>query len=220
MTLRLVEKLVASAQVGALAVCSVCVLQSGAAEAQVVTENLTADLSGFIDISGATPSPVSAIDATFTITFNAGSYIGPTTTGLTVDSYSGTTLSSPLEYAWNPKLDVLSVGSSSTIGEIFAGQNDVVFQFNLSDLSKPRLSVCSDPGFQCQSANGNSLFYSSGYTLTGYPSDGWLATVANGVSVAKAPEIDASSAAAGLTLFLGALAALKGRRPSTRRLAA
>jgi hypothetical protein len=123
-----------------------------------------------------------------------------------------------MEYAWNPSTDILSVGSSSTIGRIYSGQNDVVFQFNLSNPSAPALSVCSNPGFSCGTGNGNALFYASGYTLPGYPTDGWLATVANGVSVAQTPEIDGTSAAAALSLFLGGLAIIKGSRQSTRRL--
>jgi hypothetical protein len=213
------KRCAAGAELAALAISSVCALQAGTVQAQTVTENLTADLSGFIDIgAGNIPSPVSAIDASFTITFDPSSYVAPTTSGLVVNSYSGTTLTTPMEYAWNPTSDILSVGSSSTIGEIYAGQNDVVFQFNLSNLSAPKLSVCSDPGFSCGTANGNSLFYASGYTLANYPSDGWLATVANGVSVNAAPEIDGASAAIGVTLLFGGLAILTGRRQSSRRI--
>lgn len=188
-----------------------CALPAGHVSAQTITENLTADLSGFIDGFGNTPSPVAAIDASFTVTFNESGYIGPTTTGLTVNSFTGTTLGSPLEYAWDPSLDVLSIGASPVIGEIFGGQNDVVFQFNLSNPNAPRLSLCSDPGFICGSGQGNSLYYSSGYTLAGYPNDGWLATVANGVPVNSAPEIDAGSAAAAIALLVGGLAVLNGR---------
>jgi hypothetical protein len=84
-------------------------------------------------------------------------------------------------------------------------------------MSEPKLSVCSNPGFSCGTANGNALFYASGYSLTSYAADGWLATVANGVHVTQTPEISAPSATAALTLFLGGLAVIKGRRQSTRR---
>jgi hypothetical protein len=199
-----------------LVTCAVCALSSGVAQAAMVTENLTADLSGFLNIGTGPAAPYSTVDGSFSVTFNTSSYIAPTTSGLTVNSFSGTVISGPIEYAWNPTNDILSIGSSPVIGEIYAGQNDVVFQFNLSNLSAPKLSVCSDPGFSCGTAQGNSLFYASGYTLASYPTSGWLATVANGVSV-SAPELSPGSAATGLTLLMGALAVVAGRRRSNAR---
>jgi len=219
MGIRLIDKLKSGTSLAALVSCAVCALPAGTLQAQTVTETLTADLSNFIDISGNTPSPVSAIDASFTITFdpNAG-YIAPTTSGLTVNSFTGTTVAYPLEYAWNPTLDVLTVGASPRVGLIYAGSSDVVFQFNLSNMSAPKLSLCSDPGFTCGSGQGNSLYYSSGYTLASDSHDGWLATVANGVSAnppPAAPEIDPASATAALTLLIGGLLVVNGRRQST-----
>jgi hypothetical protein len=200
----------------ALATCAACAMASGVVQAAIVTENLTADLSSFIDVAGSTPAPNASVDGSFSVTFNTSSYIAPTTSGLTVNSFTGTTISGPIEYTWNPSSSILSIGSSSNIGYIYAGQNDVVFQFNLSNLSDPVLSVCSNPGFSCGTANGNALFYASGYTLASYPNDGWLATVANGVSV-NAPELSAGSATTGLTLLMGGLAVLAGRRRSNAR---
>jgi len=216
MRFRLVETVKQAPRLAALVTCAVCALSSSVVQAAMVTENLTADLSGFLNIGSGPAAPNSAVDGSFTVTFNTSSYIAPTTSGLTVNSFTGTTISSPIEYAWNPTSSILSIGASSSIGYIYAGQNDVVFQFNLSNLNAPTLSVCSNPGFSCGTANGNSLFYASGYTLAGYPSSGWLATVANGVSV-SAPELSAGSATTGLTLLLGGLAVLAGRRRSIAR---
>ncbi|GEM_PF-4499680 len=205
------ERLTSGISLAALAAFTVCALPAGNVQAQTVTENLTADLSGFIDISGNVASPVSAIDASFTVTFNPASYIGPTTSGLTVNSFGGLTLPSPIEYVWNPTIDVLTIYESPVSGEIFTGQTDVVFQFNLSNFSAPRLSVCTDQGFDCP---GSSLLYTSGYTLASYSNDGWFATVANGVPATSVPE------PAALTLLFAGLAMLTGRRQSQPRVAA
>jgi len=211
MTRRILGKLTSGAGLAALVTCAICALPAGAVHAQTITENLTADLSGFIDIAGSIPSPVSAIDASFTVTFNPTLSYSSSTSGLTVDTFTGTTVSYPFEYDWNPATHILSVGASQLTGYIYAGQNEVAFQFNLTNPAAPKLSVCSDPGFSCGTANGNALFYASGYTLSTYPNDGWLATVANGVSV-SAPEMDAGSAASALTLLIGGIAVFTGRR--------
>jgi hypothetical protein len=193
-------------------------------QAQVITENLTGDLGGFIDVAGNTPAPISSVDASFTVTFNYSSFIAPTTSGLTVNSYSGpslASLASPIEYDWDPSAGIMSIGAtanpSTNLGLIFPGSQDLVFQFNLSNPSDPKLSVCSDPGFSCGTAQGNALFYASGYTLASSPNDGWLATVANGVSVNSAPEIDPASTAAGLSLLLGGLLVSTGARSAQRK---
>src|ERR1700678_918804 len=100
MGIRLIEKLTSGTSLAALVSCAVCALPAGPLQAQPVTENLTADLTNFIDVAGNVPSPVSAIDASFTITFNPNAgYIAPTTAGLTVNSFTGTTVSTPIEYA-------------------------------------------------------------------------------------------------------------------------
>jgi hypothetical protein len=61
--------------VAALVTCAVCALSSGVVQAAIVTENLTADLSGFINIGTGPAAPNSAVDGSFTVTFNTSSYI-------------------------------------------------------------------------------------------------------------------------------------------------
>jgi hypothetical protein len=203
---KIVRRLVLVVLIGGIA------FAASAAQAQTITENLTADLGGFIPILGNTFSaPFTSVDASFTVTFNEASSISSATTGLKVDSFSGLPAGATnFEYSWNPALHVLQIGAVYLTSE---AEIEPAFTFNLTNPAAPKLSVCSDPGQG--GCSGSPTYYESGYGLA---TDGfvgsWAATVANGVPATSVPEIDGQWATSGLTLLLGGLMVVTGRRRS------
>jgi hypothetical protein len=185
---------------------------ASATQAQTITENLTADLGGFIPLFGNTlAAPVTTVDASFTIAFNEASSITGATTGLTVDSFSGLPAGGTYEYSWNPTLHVLEIGATYLTSE---AEIETGFTFNLTNPAAPTLSVCSDPGQG--GCLGSPTYYESGYGLaTDGFSGSWAATVANGVPATSVPEINGQWATSGLTLLLGGLVVVTARRRST-----
>jgi len=167
-----------------------------------VTENLSYDLTDFLDASGTEASPLTTLSGSFTVNFDPTQYYSGTTTGLTVYGSSFPNIGSQLAFAWDPTYSVLSFGGlQNGPGDIASGTNDFVVQFNLSNLSQPRLSLCSDPGFSCGNLQGNSSYTASGYTLAAYPNDFWLSLAGSASSVPE-PGTLALLGAAGFGMLL------------------
>lgn len=148
---------------------------TGTSGAGDVTENLSFNIGNFLDGSGTTAPPITALSGAITVTFDPTASVNNDTADLIIHSLSFTAAST-VAFAYNPTLQVLSFGGEQNgVGDIAGGTTDFVIQFNLSNLAAPRLSLCSDPGFSCGNLQGNSSYTSSGYSLTAYPSDFWLA---------------------------------------------
>jgi hypothetical protein len=157
---------------GALAVAAL--LPAGAAIAAPMTITLDFALSGFADALGNLPPPSAFAAGNITLTYDPMVGTGPTSVGLQVNSLSGLSSASQLQFSAGTGGSVSFGGSANGPGIVAAGVEDFVVQFDLSNLAAPRLFTCADPGFSCGSFTGNAGFTSSAYTVAGV-SAGWFA---------------------------------------------
>ena len=147
------------------------------AVAATVTETYSFSFSNFIDVGGALPSPISAISGSFTLTFDPTVDADNVTSGLVVNYLNGAVVDSPLGYTYAAPtspggLAYLAFGGIAFDADFIAfGTNDIAVNFKFTDPAHPQLALCSD-GYACGTAPPSTV--ASGYTLAGYPDDGWL----------------------------------------------
>ena len=193
-------KIQAVLSIALIGACAIATTQSPAA---TITDTVDFSATGFTTGVGTGSAPTDPVTGSFTITFNpALTYTDPTTAGITLNSLN-IALDSPIGFFYSP--------TGPNAGELFVGgiENGVccvqISPTLYNDFYLHITNFSTDPAFQ-----------QLGYTT---PSGYWYTTGTDGSSisvspVSTAPEIDPGSAASGLTLLLGALMVLRGRRGS------
>src|SRR5271170_4137989 len=116
---------------------------SQSALAATVTETYSFNLSNFVSTPGSTPSMVTDISATFTVTFDPAVQVIDQAAGITVDSFhapgsGGVFASLPIVFSFFPNvlpgIDLLSIGGTSPDGEtLLPGENDLEFYASFTD---------------------------------------------------------------------------------------
>lgn len=187
---------------------------NGTAHSATVTETFDFSLSNFVDVIGNQAPPANSITGSFTLTFDPTILAIDTNVGLTVNSFAGTSVSSPFAVSHGP-LGISFGGSANGAGGMNLGTNDFVLQiiFLGGDYLHPQLALCSSPGINCGNFTGSSAVYASGYI------------VANRLAAFFATEADLTATAtplpAALPLFASALGFLgwAARRRKQRHVA-
>jgi hypothetical protein len=150
---------------------------SAPAQAATVTETYAFSFSNFIDVGGAVPSPISAISGSVTLTFDPTVDADNVTSGVVVNYLNGAVVDSPIGYTYfaptSPGgLAYLSIGGIAFDADFISfGTNDLAVTYKFTNPASPQLALCSD-GYACGTAPPSTV--ASGYTLAGYPNDGWL----------------------------------------------
>jgi len=173
-----------------------------------ITLNLDVTFGNFVELISNTQSAFAPITGSFTITFDPGSNVASTSSGLTVHSMSYAP-ASPWEFAYDALSKQLSIGGSQYgAGVVGVGTTDIALQFLLDDPLLPTLGNCG-AGYACGPADGNSGVLSSAFTQGGQNAI-WFAQTGSVVNVEAVPE-PASVALVGAALL--GLFASRRRRP-------
>ena len=182
-------------------------LASSSASASTITENLSFNLTGFLDIVGNAPPPDLVVTGSITITYDPTLTYDNDTTDIVVHSLTGVTVDSPLGFTYQGGF--LEFGGTQTDSDLVAfGTNDIVVAFNVTDPSNPTLIPCSTPGFSCGKYTGNNAVDAAGYTTVGTDT-AWFNGAQSTVTATTTPEPSS------LLLFatgVGAFARLVRRR--------
>ena len=161
----------------ATAAALLVVAATAPAQAATVTETYTFNFNSFIDVGGVLPSPLSAIAGSVTLTFDPTVDADNVTSGVVVNYLTGVTVDSPIGYTYFAPatpggLAYLSIGGIAFDADFISfGTNDLAVTYKFTDPANPMLALCSD-GYACGAAPGSTI--ASGYTLAGFPNDGWL----------------------------------------------
>jgi hypothetical protein len=163
-------------------------LISAQANAAPITETYSFSLSGFTDATAANaPSPASTIAGSFTLTFDPTLAYDDDTADLTVNSFSGTTVSSPLAFTYDPTNHILWFGGTENDASLaVSNTNDVVVTYDVTDPANPEFVSCAAPGIGCAGLTGNAAFDASGYTVAGSGSV-WLISAAQSTTTVPEP---------------------------------
>ena len=157
------KKLMALATMGILA---------GAANAVTITEDINFSLSGFVDITGSTPPPISLVTGAITVTYDPTLTYDNDTTHIVVHSLTGITVDSALGFTYqNGFLEFGGIANDADL--VFSNTNDLVVAFNVTDPAHPQFVPCSTPGYTCGNYTGSSLVEAAGYTRVG-SNTGWF----------------------------------------------
>jgi len=195
----------------------------GNSRAGTVTETYNFTLNDFVDIIGSSPSPITSISGSFTLTFDPSvSYVDNTT------NITGSITGIP-----NAPVVASTIGFDTFVGTpygiaiggiyggadlIYSNTNDFILELtfaNAASLADPSIAVCGGPGLTCGNYTGSNAVYAAGYSETGTDSV-WFAQVQN-VSPTPLP--------AALPLLAGGLGALgllgwRRKRKNTAAIAA
>jgi PEP-CTERM motif len=147
-------------------------LASSSAHATPITENLSFNLTGFIDIVGNTAPPDPLITGSITITYDPTLTYDNDTTDIVVNSLTGVTVSSPLGFTYQDGFLEFG-GIQNDAGFVDFNTNDLVVAFNVTNPSDPTFVPCSTPGYTCGNYTGSSLVDAAGYTIAG-SNDAWF----------------------------------------------
>jgi hypothetical protein len=194
-------------------------LVPASSRAATITENLSFNLTGFVDIGGTnTAPPIPTITGAITVTYDPTLSYDNDTTDIVVHSLTGITVGSPLGFTYQDGF--LEFGGTQNDSDfVVENTNDLVVAFDVTNPSAPVFIPCSTPGYTCGVATGSSLVDAAGYTLVGY-NTGWFYGVQSTVSPTL-PPAPASAPEPATTALLGAglagLAVISRRRPSRQR---
>jgi hypothetical protein len=143
-------------------------LAPSAARAGDITENLTFNLTGFVDISGSNiPPPITTITGSITVTYDPSLTYDNDTTDIVVHSLTGITVGSPLGFTYQGGYFEFG-GVQNDANSVFTNTNDLVVAFNVSDPADPTFIPCSTPGYTCGIYTGSNLVDAAGYTQAAY----------------------------------------------------
>jgi PEP-CTERM motif-containing protein len=161
-------------------------LLSASAKANTIVENLTFNLTGFVDIGGSNiPAPDPLVTGSITVTYDPTLAYDNDTTDIVVHSLNGVTVSSPLGFTYQNGLLEFG-GTQSDSDFVDANTNDIVVAFNVSNPADPTFIPCSTPGYTCGVDTGSPLVDAAGYTIAGY-NTGWFYGVKSTVSPTLPP---------------------------------
>lgn len=143
------------------------------AGAATITENLTFNLTGFVDIGGtniAPPDPT--VTGSITVTYDPTLSYDNDTTDIVVHYLTGVTVSSPLGFTYQNG-DLEFGGTQNDSDFVVENTNDIVVSFNVTNPNDPTFIPCSTQGYTCGIYTGSSAVDAAGYTIEGYDT-GWF----------------------------------------------
>jgi hypothetical protein len=147
-------------------------LASSSAYATPITETLTFNLTGFIDVFGNIAPPDPTITGSITINYDPTLIYDNDTADITVNYLTGFTVGSPLGFTYEDGF--LEFGGTQNDSDyVEADTNDLVVSFNVTNPSDPTFIPCSTVGYTCGSATGSSAVDAAGYT-TADSGDAWF----------------------------------------------
>ena len=151
---------------------AIAALIAAPAHATTQVENLNFSLSGFVDITGNTPPPITTITGSITVTYDPTKTYDNDTTDLVVHSLNGITVDSALGFTYqNGFLEFGGIQNDADL--VFSNTNDLVVAFNVTDPSNPTFVPCSTTGYTCGKYTGSSLVEAAGYTQAN-SATGWF----------------------------------------------
>jgi hypothetical protein len=187
--------------------------------AATVSDNVTFSASGFTAAFGGTP--VATVSGSFSLTFNPTQTYTDSTSGIVGTSLTGIVNDSPLAFDYNSGTTAITISEPNDVtvtvqpGELIVGgaangAGAVQFSPSTNDFYLQILNFTTAPtinglGYTQTSVSSDNLFYTTSAST--------LSVVSTPIPPSTAPEIDAASATGALTLLLGGLAVLWGRRP-------
>jgi len=149
-------------------------LASSSANASTITENLSFNLTGFVDVGSnniAPPDPT--ITGFITVTYDPTKTYDDDTTDIVVHSLTGVTVSSPLGFTYQDGF--LEFGGTANDSDyIYYNTNDLVVSFNVTNPNDPTFIPCSTLGYTCGKYTGSSAVDAAGYAIAGYTQDAWF----------------------------------------------
>lgn len=160
-----------------IAVGLLAALGAAPASAGVISTTINFSLGGFLDINSLTPVPptVSNISGSFTVSFDPTLSYDNDTTDITVHSFSGTTVDSPLGFTYDPTTQQFFFGGLENDADfVVIGTNDFVLSLDMTDVNDPTLIPCNGVGIECGAATGNGAYDASGYTSTSSATALWF----------------------------------------------
>jgi hypothetical protein len=166
-----------------VATLGVGLLQPASSWGAVISENLTFNLTGFVDVSGTNiPPPVTGITGSITVTYDPTLSYDNDTADIVVHSLTGLTVGSTLGFTYDSGF--LEFGGIQNDSDyVVENTNDLVVSFNVTNPSDPTFIPCSTPGYTCGIYTGSSQVDAAGYTLVGY-NTGWFYGVQSTVTSA------------------------------------
>jgi hypothetical protein len=148
-------------------------LVSSSAHATPITETLTFNLTGFVDISGANiPPPDTDISGSIIVHYDPTLSYDNDTTDLTVSYLNGVTVSSPLGFTYHNGFLEFG-GTQNDSDEVYSNTNDLVVAFDVTNPNSPFFPSCAVPGYTCGIYTGSSAVDAAGYTVAGSDT-GWF----------------------------------------------
>jgi hypothetical protein len=180
-------------------------LTSSSAFATPITETLTFNLTGFIDVIGNTAPPDTDITGSITVTYDPTLSYASDTTDIVVNYLTGVTIDSPLGFTYqNGYLEFGGTQDGSNYVNSYT--NDLVVSFNVMNPADPFFPPCSTPGYTCGNYTGSDLVDAAGYTIAS-SGDAWFYGAQSTVTTGPpAPTPEPSS----LILFGTGIGALAG----------
>jgi len=119
-------------------------LTSSSAFASPITETLTFNLTGFVDIVDNSTPPDPLITGSITIKYDPSLSYDDDTTDIVVNSLTGVTVSSPLGFTYqNGFLEFGGIQNDASF--VDSDTNDLVVAFNVTNPSDPTFIPCSTP---------------------------------------------------------------------------
>ena len=144
----------------------------------VATYNFT--LNDFVDIIGSSPSPITSISGSFTLTFDPSvSYVDNTTniTGSITGIPNAPVVNSTIRFDTfvGTPYGIAIGGIYGGADLIYSNTNDFILELtfaNAASLADPSIAVCGGPGLTCGNYTGSNAVYAAGYSETGPDSVG------------------------------------------------
>ena len=148
-------------------------LAASSAHATPITETLTFNLTGFVDISGGNaPAPDPLVTGSITINYDPSLTYDNDTTDIHVNYLTGVTVDSALGFTYQGGyLEFGGIQNDASL--VYSNTNDLVVAFNVTDPNHPFFPPCSTPGYSCGIYTGSRAVDAAGYTIAS-SGTGWF----------------------------------------------